>query len=165
MCLRKTWSINEKSRNLTTLNITGGACHRATKEGFNFWIDAGAKLKTGPTDFNQQFNDLHNWPRRTAGVLGQNFLKTFGGVINFEEGILILKQNRRNTVVTLSSTDCSNDAFCVPPRSEVVKFLKNAEECVVVTNNLCEGVFVASARTKPVKIINTREQQVWTRNM
>lgn len=123
-------------------------------------------LMVGGTTFQEKFFVFNSLSCRNDGIIGENFLRKYNGIINYEENTLSLHNSEKTIVLTLNAND--NNNLVIPPRCETIHYVYTGmtEECVVLPNQLCAGVFMAGIVAKPkdgkipVKILNTRENEV-----
>lgn len=109
-------------------------------------------------------------PCRTNGIIGENFLRLYKANLDYEKNALTLLNEDKKVVLDLRATD--NHVLVIPPRCEIVQYIKTGmtEECVVLPNEICLGVFVAGVIAQPkngevpIKILNTRESEVYLKN-
>lgn len=109
-------------------------------------------------------------PCHTNGIIGENFLKLYKANLNYEKNSLTLLNEDKKVVLHFNATD--NHVLVIPPRCEIIQYIKTGmtEECVILPNEICQGVFVAGVIAQPkngeipVKILNTRESQVHLKN-
>lgn len=120
--------------------------------------------------FRHKFYVFENLPCKTNGILGQDFFSNYNAVLNYEKDTLNLQTltGKRVIVQFENHDEESKMYFVVPARSETVHFMRTSmeEECVVHSQQLCEGVFVANTVVRnvegrvPVRILNTREEDI-----
>lgn len=165
LCAIKLDSIRDKSL-IRKDNLTvNGICGNITAIG-----NISLELHTNGVTFEQLFYVFRDIPCNYNGIIGQNFLQKYKGIINFEENTLIL--NNRHKMVEVSLNSKNDSVLTIPSRCEIIEYLSiNTEkECVVIPQEICEGVFLAGTVVKPkhniipVKILNTRETEVTLKN-
>lgn len=130
------------------------------------------KLHVGNFCFDQKFHVFDNLSCDTDGIIGQNFLRKYGGILNFEKNTLSLVIKGKEVTLNINSNIDDNIIMSIPPRCEIVKYVpvRVNEDCVVVAKELCEGVFMAGVIARPqngkipIKILNTRENEVCLKN-
>lgn len=120
--------------------------------------------------FHHKFYVFKELPCKTNGILGQDFFKKFNAVLNFECNTVQLLTDSGISVVLNFEYIAPKSHFylTVPARSESTHFINTSfkEDCVVFSQELCEGVFIASTITKPnngkipIRILNTRDRDV-----
>lgn len=124
--------------------------------------------------FVHKFYVLKQIPSNTDGILGQDFLKTFNAILNFEHNTLSLTTRFGKKVsIPLDIQPEKYNYLTIPARSESIHFIDtyDRDEFVIECQELCEGVFVASTIVKPengklpIKILNTRESDVNLNNI
>lgn len=117
--------------------------------------------------FHHTFHVFKNLPTKTDGIIGEDFLRKYFAKIDYEYNTLKLT-NIRTITVPINQQSRKGSYLTVPSRSESIHFIdvQIKEECVVHSQELCDGVFVASALVTPrsgkipIKILNTRESDV-----
>ena len=115
-----------------------------------------------------EFNVMNAFETDVHGVLGSDFLQKYSAVINFEKYIISLNINATEISLPIES-ECSQYTM-LPPRCEIIKYCSICTElekdCVVLPDEICDGVFVAGILATPekgkipVRILNTRNEQV-----
>lgn len=129
------------------------------------------KLKIGHETFEEKFYVFDSLTCLSNGIIGENFLRKFSGIINYEENTLSLL-NFSGNEIRLPINSPNDDIIAVPSRCESIYYLPTGmtEECVVIPRELCQGVFMAGVLARPiegkipVKILNTRENEVLLKN-
>lgn len=120
--------------------------------------------------FKHNFCVVDKFDSSIHGVLGSDFFIKTGAVINYEEFVISFYSENREITTALQSS--SDEYTIIPPRCEVIKYCytESADECVILNEELCEGVIVASIIVKPeknfipVKILNVNEREVRLKN-
>jgi len=123
-------------------------------------------LKVDNIVFKQNFYVFDELPCKTDAIMGHNFLKNFNSIINLETNEIVLKNAQDQIKLTVHQPQ--NKMLIVPPRCEIIQYLPVIwlDECVVLPNEISDGVFLAGSIVKPengkipVKILNTREEEV-----
>lgn len=124
------------------------------------------KLEHRQCSFVHKFYIFDDLPCKSVGILGQDFLQKYGGIIDFSTNRLTLKNHARQLVsMPLRTYDF---LLTIPPRCEVVRYfpVNRAEDCVVIRKELRKGVFLASVMARPrngmipIRILNTTSEEV-----
>lgn len=127
-------------------------------------------LNYNNTSFLHKFLIFKNLPCQTDGILGQDFLNNYKAILNFELNTLILT-DENNEVTTLPFDyiiPSGNTYLTIPARCESLHYIDSqiTGDCVIDSQELCEGVYLANSITKPnngkmvIRILNTRETDV-----
>lgn len=126
-------------------------------------------LNSNGENFRHKFYVFEKLPSESDGILGQDFLKSFNAIVNFELNTLQLTSKIGNVITLPFENSAHYKTFLtVPARSESIHFVStnNSDECVIECQQLCEGVFLASSIAKPqngkipIKILNTRDVDI-----
>lgn len=123
-------------------------------------------LLLGGTTVSHRFYVFDSLPCRANGILGQDFLDRFKGVLDFQNKCLILYPVQDDNV-TLPFMYQRN-SFTVEPRCESIHYLHTniTEECVICSKEIKDGVYLASSIAEPqnglipIKILNTTENVI-----
>lgn len=124
------------------------------------------KLVCGKYSFLHKFYVFDDLPCKSVGIIGQDFLQTYSGIIDFSENKLTLRE-REGSVISIPLKYYSY-SLNIPPRCEVVKYfpVNRADDCVVVRKELQKGVFLANVIARPrngiipIRILNTTSSEV-----
>ncbi len=131
---------------------------------------ANITLKFNNADIVHKFLLMDAFENGIHGVIGADFFYKFQAFIDYEKFIFSFFVN--DTQISLP-IECKYDFYTtIPARCEVIKYcwVDENEECLVLPDELCEGVFVAAIMTKPisnmipVRILNTRSEDVKLKN-
>lgn len=122
--------------------------------------------------FEEKFHVFQNLSCTADGIIGQNFLQRYKGLIDFEQNRLTLTNFADSTHVPLFPVDKCSKEIVVPARCETFQYISTnlTTDCVIQAQQLCEGVFLAGAIAKPInkllpiKILNTRDEPVKLHN-
>lgn len=120
--------------------------------------------------FKHKFLVMKQLPCKTNGILGQDFLRTYKAILDFELCKLYLTSTEGKEIslhLDFLKTNF-NSYITLPARCESVHFIDTylENDCVIAAQQLCEGVFVANTLSRPnngkvaVRILNTRETDV-----
>lgn len=140
------------------VNGIGGSLR---SEGFVY-----LKLEYNNKYFEHKFYVFRNLPCKTIGIIGQDFIKTHLGIINYIDNTLSLG-GQNGTCVPLHFSEFSY-SMTISPRCEVLKYVptKVNYDCVVLPKELAEGVYMASVITTPrkgkipIRIMNTTDRHI-----
>lgn len=132
---------------------------------------ANIQLQTNKMIFSHEFLLMHEFDDSMHGVLGADFFNKYFAVIDFEKFLITFWVDSNKIVLPMQS---KHDLYTtIPARCEVIKYVNTelVEDCVVLPNELCEGVFVAGCVARPdsnnmipVKILNVRDEVISLRN-
>lgn len=146
-----------------SININGIGGQLQT-EGF-IYID----LNINGISFKHKFHVLKNIFCESDGILGQDFLRKYNCLINYENNTVTLSccDNKISIPLKLGRL-CIPNYLSIPPRCEKIFYIDTSvnETCVVVPKELCDGVFLACSIATPldnklaIQILNTREDEV-----
>lgn len=123
------------------------------------------------SSFNHKFYLFDHLPCKSDGILGLDFLSKFNSHINLENDTLILHNQCKNIIPLYASPTISHSYLTIPARSESIHYIpitnnKLNNDCVVLPQQLQEGLFLAALIVKPVnnvipiKILNTEEESI-----
>lgn len=159
-CLLPNECIN-KSKNIKIQGISGSTFSVGTAK--ILFLISDVKIK-------HDFLVVDKFIPGIQGVLGSDFFVKYSANINYETCLFSFYHN----TVKKSIPMLSNSDYClsIPPRSEVIKFCKVDYEgdCVILSEELCDGVFVASIIAKAengeiaVRFLNVNEREVSIKN-
>lgn len=120
--------------------------------------------------FRQRFYVFDSLPSGTDGILGQDFLKTYNAKLDYELNTLRLFDKKGCDICLQfeSSQSSKNSYLNVSARCESIFYIDTniTYECFIKSQELCDGVFLASVLACPrngkipIKILNTRETDV-----
>lgn len=104
------------------------------------------------------------------GLIGTDFFMRYLAKLDYENFLFSFNVNNKQILTSIHSK--YENYACIPARHEVIKcfHINTNEECVVIPDEICEGVFVAGMLVKsmsnriPVRILNTRNQDVNIKN-
>lgn len=122
-------------------------------------------LNIGGQDFLHKFYVIKSLPCLQHGIIGRDFLQNYKAILNYENNTISF-----DNAVTLPMNNGSlkESYLCIPPRCEKLFWIdSNArEECVILPDELCQGVLMAGIICKPtngkicIQLLNTRETEV-----
>lgn len=120
-------------------------------------------LCLGNEIINHKFYVFNNLPIEAQGILGRDFLNMYKAQIDFYKNNLTLYTNKTAYFFPIVNK-CKVD-INVPARSESVHFIQTEfnEDCVVSSQEINEGVFLASSVATPIngfipiRILNVTE--------
>lgn len=132
-------------------------------------------LSYNENNFMHKFLVFKNLPCKGSGILGQDFFKKYKAVVNFEFNTLrLITEKSKYVTLTFDSFTLSSNNNCIiaPARSESIHYIETNinEECVVSSQELHEGVFLANIVTRPnngkipICILNTRDTDITLNN-
>lgn len=156
---------NEYINNRDKIKIKGIAGTKETIGSCNLTLDLGKELLT------HKFHTVHDFDLEFNGVLGSDFFEKYLVNINYEKYLFTFCKNQNSYFIPLESK--FNVFTTIPARCEVIKYFECDEcvhECVVCTEEVTEGVFVASSVVKPyermipVRILNVNDREVQLKN-
>lgn len=141
-----------------TINGIGG---KSTTDGYVY-----IPFSICGKEFKHKFYVLKNLPCLQDGIIGQEFLKKYNCVLNYEHNTLTI--NNSITIGLESGKLHRNLYITIPPRCEKLFQIQcfKSEPCVVFPRELCEGVFIAGSICQPkegkiiIQILNTRETEL-----
>lgn len=119
--------------------------------------------------FKQKFYIFDSLPCKTDGILGQDFLSSYGALLDYELNTMkLLSQSGEHVSLPIEMKSESNSFLTIPSRCESIFFINTnrSDDFVLQTRELCNGVYLAGAIVRPtrgkipVKILNTREVDV-----
>lgn len=118
----------------------------------------------------QEFLLIPSFDSNISGILGSDFLTSYGAKIDYE--LCILKLRAKEFSFTLDLLSQRNFCFTIPSRCQSLEYVQvNAKnDCVILPHEISEGVFVAGTMVRPVngkipvQILNTRETAVTIKN-
>lgn len=122
-------------------------------------------LKYEGFNFSHKFHVFKNLPCKAIGILGQDFIRRYRGVIDYSTDTLSL-QTSQNTVIL--PMHYYQHILTIGPRCEVIKYLPTRVnyDCVIYPKEIQEGVFLASVVSRPkngkipIRLLNTTEKEV-----
>lgn len=116
---------------------------------------------------NHKFYVFNSLPITANGIIGRDFLRRFRSVLNFDKNTLVLRDHL-NTLVTLPITNKCVNLLEISARSESIHYIQTdfQEDCLICSNEIQDGVFLANAIVTPIKgiipikILNTTEKDL-----
>lgn len=113
-----------------------------------------------------EFLLIDSFEDNVHGLIGTDFFMRYLAKLDYENFHLSFNVNNKQILTSIHSK--FENYTCIPARHEVIKYFhtNTDEECVVLPDEICEGVFVAAILVKsnsnriPVRILNTRNQDV-----
>lgn len=122
-------------------------------------------------EFSHKFYVLRHLPCLHDGIIGQDFLRQFNCIINYELNNISLSSLNSDSKTTLPlglGTFHDSSYLILPPRCEKIFYVDTIlkEECIIKSKELCEGVYLAGGICKPcngkipIQLLNSREDQV-----
>lgn len=149
------------SRQITINGIAGSTSSMGT---------VNLPLRIGNNKFFHEFHVMKEFGCVMDGILGTDFLRKHNAVIDYEKFSFSFWDNECKITCPLQSKfeSVSN----IPPRCEIIKhfWVDDTDECVVLPDEIAEGVFIAALIVKPkshvipVRILNTNEKEVKIKN-
>lgn len=142
---------------ITIKGVTG----RLESEGF-----IHLNLVHNDVVFSEKFYVFKNMSCTANGILGENFLKRYLAIINYKDSILQLSNHNLRVQLKINLNNMYRHT--IPPRCEVIRFIPTASssDCVVLSNEIEKGVFVAGLIAKPsngqipLRILNTTNVEI-----
>lgn len=128
--------------------------------------------------FFHKFYVFENLPFQATGILGLDFLSTYGCNVDLASNILVINNAGKLIYLPISSrpglTFVNNNCIVLPARSESIHYVNlgtdvNAD-CVVCSREIEKDVFLAGAIVKPkngripVKILNVTDTEIRLEN-
>ena len=132
---------------------------------------ADIDIEVGKEVLTHKFHVMNECECEMDGVIGADFLAKHGAMIDYENFLLYLNNGTGRICVSLESK--FNKITKIPSRCETIQYveIECEEECVILPEEVCKGVFVASGVVKPgkskevpIRILNTNESEVILRN-
>lgn len=116
--------------------------------------------------FNQRFYVFKNLSCPTDGILGHDFLKRYGAVVDYNK--MTMSLSNYNETICISFERDNRFRQVIPPRCEVIRHIpcEFCEDVVVLAKEIDSGVFIAGLIAKPinnyipVRILNTKEEEI-----
>lgn len=132
--------------------------------------NVGVSLEINGVNLFHEFIVMKHFIENVDGVLGSDFFTKFSAAIDYEDFKMSLKVRGERICLQLESDYDVTTA--IPARCEIIKYLKcdSTEDCVVIPDQICEGVFVAGCISRPVdnyipiRFLNTNEKEIKIRN-
>lgn len=128
-------------------------------------------------NFNHKFHVFTDLPLNVDGIIGQDFLMKYKGIINFEKELITLRNDEQFIDIPLNLTvknyeiNHSNQIKLASRSESIITIPSNSEgDSVVLSNEIGEGIFLANTITQckngkiTVKILNTRDEEVIINN-
>lgn len=158
--------------NITTINGIGGQ--------INSLGNVTLKLVTENNDtFSHKFHVFQNLPIQATGILGLDFLSTYGCNIDLATNVLVVNNAGKLIYLPISPrldlTFANNNCLVLPARSESTHFVElstdTEEDCVVCSREIDKDIFLAGAivrpknRRIPIKILNIRDKEIRLQNL
>lgn len=124
----------------------------------------------GSNDITHEFHIINKFNPDIQGVLGSDFFVKYGANLNYEKFLFSLSVNNDKVVVPMLSN--FDQYIMLPPRSEIIHYCSSdvMNDCVISSEELSEGVFVAGVIAKaekgqiPVRFLNVNDREVRIRN-
>lgn len=125
-------------------------------------------LSYNGVSFREKFYVFKNLSCSASGILGDNFLKRNRAILDYSNNTLQLFSDDDSQSVSVKINSKGRYRHSIPPRCEVIKYIPTAiyEDCVVLSNEIQSGVFIAGLISKPhqgsipVRILNTTNKEV-----
>ena len=155
---------NERIIKNRVLNING-VCGSIQAKG-----NAKIRMRLGDTVIDHEFTVLDHFKTNADGILGTDFFTRFQACINYRTGRFSFQNGTESVDFELEGK--VKRRLTIPPRCETIIncAVTGKGEYVVVNQELCEGVLVASTvgcirnGKLPVRIMNTSAEEVQLRN-
>lgn len=119
--------------------------------------------------FSHTFYVFESLPCKANGILGSDFLNKYRSIIDYNNNTLLI-QSMTNINITLpmGTYDEMNTSYHIPSRSESMHYImtNTVDECVVCTEEIQQGVYIAGMLVKPhrgripIRILNTTEKDI-----
>ncbi|KAI5630932.1 hypothetical protein NE865_16356 [Phthorimaea operculella] len=144
--------------------VVNGLGGKVLTEGFVYLT-----LNYEGEEFEHKFYVFNELPCKTDGILGRDFFRKYRAKLDFEINTLNLITKTGDFLTLNFDYFTKNSSYLtVPARSEVIHYFHTHinYDCVINTQELCEGIYVASVIASPkdgkipVKIMNTRDKDV-----
>lgn len=124
----------------------------------------------GNTEVCHDFLLIDSFDDDFNGVLGSDFFMHYSTKIDFEKFIFSFWINNEKICIPMRSKH--EQIVSIPARCEIIKYfdIRTNEDCIILPEEISEGVFVASAAARPklnkipVRILNVRENDVLLKN-
>ena len=124
------------------------------------------EVRLGDAVILHEFIVVNDKSATIEGIIGADFMVLYSAVLDFEKFSFTFGPSFSRVTVPIIPRE--EVLTILPPRSEIIKnFSVNTEEdCIVLSNEICEGVFVANILARPingnipVRILNTRNEAV-----
>jgi transposase InsO family protein len=123
--------------------------------------------------FTHKFHVLHDMPCHADGIIGLDFMRTYGANIDLHANLLTLHFNNQACVVQIHRNGDNATHLSLPARTESLHLIKvntllptHRNEYVVSAMELRENVFLAGSigtvknNRIPVKILNTSDKDI-----
>jgi hypothetical protein len=154
-------------------NVPIRPCHTVFKGiAGKFKTIGRVQISWAAENFNgtDDFSVASELPLDADGILGATFIDKYKSIINNENLTFTLKLKELEICLPLLTK--RNFEITLPPRSESFHkcMVCEEDESVIISEEVCEGVFAAGALVRPiagqvwVKFLNTRESSVVIRN-
>lgn len=129
-------------------------------------------LNNGNNFFIHRFYLFETLPCQSVGIIGQDFLDKYKGLIDFRNNVLTLWTDR-NKECRMQLLRHKKRTWEISPRCESIHYIETnfEEDCVICSEELGEGIYLASSVVTPlngfipVKILNTTENTVTLTNI
>lgn len=123
-------------------------------------------LTLGDETITQKFYVFNNLPIKASGILGRDFLNKYKAQLDFDKNVLTLFTDTKATCLAL--LNACKVTLNIPARSESIHFIHTNfnEDCVVLAQEIKDGVFLASSIATPknglipIRILNATENDI-----
>lgn len=141
---------------------------------------SGSTITEGSANIRLQINNnkvvchefllMNGFETGMHGVLGSDFFNKYAAKINYEKYNFSFWIENEKILLPMQSK--YKFSTTIPARCEVIKFcwVDINDECVILPDELCEGVFVAgilatpNSNMVPVRILNVRDEEIELKN-
>lgn len=128
-------------------------------------LDFGKNIK-----IRNNFFVVPNFECQVDGILGMDFIRALGAKLDYEKATISFKYQDKTLEFGLAGLA----KYCsVPARCEKIMWIDHngSEDCVVLPQEVCNGVFIGGAVVRPrkgkipVKVLNINEKEVSLKNV
>lgn len=125
------------------------------------------QLSANGETLRHPFHVFHSLPCRSDGILGNDFLMDHSAVIDYDSQVLKMRSENNSIALPLLRTDMEASLH-IPRRSETIHYVMTnaSEDCLICTDEIREGIFIASMLVKPsngkipIRVLNTTDEDV-----
>lgn len=118
--------------------------------------------------FSHKFLVFQSLPCKGSGIIGDDFLRKYTSVIDYNSNTLTLTSMTNERVHLPVIRKMKTESYCIPYRSESIHYIDTDlnEDCVVCSKEISEGVYIASSIVKPlngkipIRVLNVKETDV-----
>lgn len=158
-------------RKLDKINYTDTIKINGIAGSINSHGRSNITLEYNSTRLTHNFVLIESFDKDMHGVLGSDFFEKYSAIIDYETFKFSFIINNTKIVIPMESK--FNQCIRVPARCEIIKYfeINNKNDCIVLPEQLGEGLFVAGivarptkSREIPIRILNVRENDVIIKN-